>query len=143
MGRDNHARVSRVNSGLQTRGIDTWFDANQMCGNIRDKMAEGITHTQTVIVFVTERYLAKVNGLDARDNCKFELDYAFTHLGPRRLVTVVMEPRMTSPSGWRCGAGKAMLGGILFVDMSSDEDAVFEAAMDVLAARVRAAAAIV
>ena len=140
MGRDNHARVSRLNTSLQSRHITTWFDTDKMSGNIRDKMAEGISNTQTVIVCITERYLLKVNGLDARDNCKFELDYAFMHLGSRKLIPVVMEPRMKNTGNWQSGVGKAMLSGILYVDMSSDDDAIFEAAVDVLAECVKLAA---
>ncbi len=35
-------------------------------------MAEGLENTECVIVFVTKVYEQKINGYDARDNCKYE-----------------------------------------------------------------------
>ena len=34
LGRDNHERVSRINSELKKRGISVWFDSERMIGNI-------------------------------------------------------------------------------------------------------------
>ena len=34
-GVDNHARVSKINAGLKKKGLTTWFDEEQMQGNIK------------------------------------------------------------------------------------------------------------
>ena len=52
-GRPNHARVAVVNDLLNRRGFTTWFDSKKMTGQIREKMKEGVDHTDCVIVFVT------------------------------------------------------------------------------------------
>ena len=129
LGRNNHLRVSRINDRLKQSGIVTWFDEDRMSGHVRDKMAEGITNTSTVLVCVTKRYMEKVNGLDLRDNCKFELAYAFDTLGSTKIIPVVMEPRMRNPASWGRGSGTALLNGLLYVDMTSDEPAQFDTAM--------------
>jgi hypothetical protein len=131
-GRDNHARVSRANDRLKQLGVVTWFDADRMTGHIRDKMAEGIANTSTVVVFVTQNYMTKVNGLDLADNCKFELDYAFRVHGSTKIIPVVMEPRMCNTATWSRGAGSALLCGMLYVDMTSDDPVLFEAAVQQL-----------
>ena len=129
LGRNNHTRVARVNDSLKQRGVATWFDAEQMTGSIRDKMAEGVAHTKTIAVFITKRYLDKVNGQDLIDNCKFELDYAFRLKGSTKIIPVVMEASMRNPATWGWGAGSALLSGLLYVNMSSDDPVVFERAV--------------
>ena len=126
LGRDNHLRVSRINDRLKQSGIVTWFDEDRMSGHVRDKMAEGIGNTSTVLVCMTKRYMDKVNGLDLRDNCKFELDYAVRTLGTTKIIPVVMEPGMRNPANWSDGG---LLGGLLYVDMTSDDPVKFNAAM--------------
>lgn len=68
--RQNHERVKKVNQILQAEGIKTWFDEERLQGNIRYQMAEGIENSYAMVVFVTRRYMEKVNSLDNRDNCK-------------------------------------------------------------------------
>lgn len=72
----NHKRVSLINKKLVELGYKTWFDENNMLGCIDEKMAQGIEHTEAVIVFLTREYHEKVNGKNARDNCKKEFIYA-------------------------------------------------------------------
>eukprot|EP00959_Pyramimonas_sp_CCMP1952_P221666 4633988-Pyramimonas_sp.AAC.1 len=97
MGRDNHTRVSYVNSALQTRGVKTWFDEDKMQGNIVDQMTDGIDRSVCTAVFVTKNYETKVSGKGRngdQDNCKIELNYAFNHQGVKLMIPVVMEPGM-------------------------------------------------
>jgi len=122
-GRSNHARVSTFNAALQAMGIDTWFDEERMRGNIVAAMTSGIDNTKCCVVFITQRYMEKVNGPDARDNCQIEFNYAFSRLGPQKMIAVVMEPRMRNTGAWT-GALGAALGPRLFVDMTSDDPLV-------------------
>ena len=134
-GRDTHARVSRVNAALKSRGISTWFDDEQMHGDIRHKMTEGIDHASLIIVFITSRYQDKVNGQDRRDNCKYEFDYSFNQKGTTKFIPVVMETRMRNDREWK-GSLAGALSGILYVDMVEDDDATFNSKIDDLVAHI-------
>lgn len=68
LGMDNHARVGEINRRLQARGLTTWFDSEQMSGNVKKQMALGIDNAQCVIAFITKRYIEKVGGNNAEDN---------------------------------------------------------------------------
>lgn len=61
-GRDNHQRVKLINTALKERGLVTWFDEEQMAGDINDKMAGGIDNASCVAVFVSSNYMDKVGG---------------------------------------------------------------------------------
>jgi hypothetical protein len=74
-GRDNHARAKRLNEGLQKLKVKTWFDDEQMQGNILQRMAEGIQRSAVALICVTRKYMEKV-AQDGSNNCKFEFEYA-------------------------------------------------------------------
>jgi hypothetical protein len=133
-GRSNHARVSRINKALQRRGFITWFDEEKMNGQIRQKMTEGIEQTHCVVVCITKIYQDKINAASRKDNCYFEFDYASRHL-PDEMIPVVMEPYMISKSVWN-GRLNSELGGLLYIDMSKDEEAIFERKCDELATTI-------
>jgi hypothetical protein len=133
-GRSNHARVSRINKALQRRGFITWFDEEKMNGQIRQKMTEGIEQTHCVVVCITKIYQEKINAASRKDNCYFEFDYASRHL-PDEMIPVVMEPYMISKSVWN-GRLNSELGGLLYIDMSKDEEAIFERKCDELATTI-------
>jgi hypothetical protein len=133
--RDNHNRVERINTDLKQRNIVTWFDADRLSGDVLAQMTSGIDHTKAVVVFITERYMNKVNGDDNRDNCKFEFEYAFRTLGAGRIIPVVMEDRMRNTRNWK-GVFGGSLGGMLYIDMVSDDPEVFAARMVDLRKRI-------
>ena len=88
-------------------------------------------------VFVTEAYRDKVNDSDRLNNyCHFELSYAFRTKGRNKLIPVVMEESMRNNHTWG-GNLNAFVGGIQYIDMSSDDKAVFEATCDRLAQVVK------
>jgi hypothetical protein len=134
-GRKNHDRVSRVNKALQKRGFITWFDEERMSGRIRQTMSEAIYQTSCVVVCITKVYEKKVNSDDAGDSCFFEFDLASRELANHR-VPVVMEDCMLDARSWEKGRLRAELGGVLYVDMSKDEEAIFERRCDELAASI-------
>ena len=107
-----------------------------MVGSIRDKMMEGIDGADSVAVFVTEAYRDKVNSKNKRDNCCFEFNYSFDKKGEHKLIPVVMEESMKGTHSWG-GILQATIGDMLYIDMSNDDDAIFEAACDRLAATIR------
>ena len=137
-GRSNHARVSRINDALQRRGITTWFDDEQMDGQIIQKMSTGIDNAAVVLVFVTERYCVKVNGPNRQDNCQLEFAYAAQRKGASKMIACTMENRVRDPNTW-AGMVGMVLGGDLYVDMVSDAE--LEASVDKLVLTIRLAAA--
>jgi hypothetical protein len=68
--RVNHDRVAAINKELKSLGFVTWFDSDKMTGEIVYQMASGIDTAAVVIVFITQRYMNKVNGPNANDNCR-------------------------------------------------------------------------
>ena len=135
-GRDNHARVAMVHQALQARGLTTWFDEDRMVGSVRDKMMEGIDNADCVAVFVTEAYRDEVHSKNKRDSCCFEFNCAFDQKGEHKLIPVVMEESMRNNRTWD-GIVQATVGDLLYIDISSDKEAVFEAACDRLGAAIR------
>jgi len=116
----NHYLVAKINSELVKRGLKTWFDEDKIEGNIRYKMAEGIDNTKCVIVFITKEYRDKVNGIDMRDNAKYEFTYAVNQHGAQYMVPVIMESEMKEIHKWKGELGAA-LGSILYVDLSDSQ----------------------
>lgn len=51
-----------INNELKARGILTWFDEEQMKGNIVTAMCNGIDKARCILVFVTSHYMTKVGG---------------------------------------------------------------------------------
>ena len=123
-GRDNHARVARVCAALKAEGLRPWFDEDQMRGDINSKMVEGIEGSRSIVCFITKRYLQKAGGngpSGANDNCKFEFDYGCRRKGVEKMISVVMERGCRNPNDWSGTVG-GKLGGMLYVDLSSDGD---------------------
>ena len=114
----NHHLVANINVALKKRGISTWFDENKIDGSIRFKMAEGIDNTKCILVFITREYREKVNGIDMKDNCKYEFTYAVNQLGAQNMIPVIMEPEMKDAHKWKGELGAA-LGSMLYIDFSS------------------------
>ncbi|EQC26587.1 hypothetical protein SDRG_15527 [Saprolegnia diclina VS20] len=118
-GRDNHARVSKINDVLKANGLVTWFDADRMSGNIKKQMGHGIENSALVAVFITQRYMEKVNGANQNDNCQLEFNMAGNTQTAARLIPIVMEPRMKDQTKWKCEF-KLTLGSLLYLDATSD-----------------------
>ena len=118
-GRDNHHRVSLINMKLKKNGYTTWFDEDQMHGEIVKCMADGIEGTKGVIVFVTKRYHDKVNGENVHDNSKLEFNYAVKTKTSSKMVAVVMEQGMCDKGKWKRSIGMH-LNEKCYIDMSGE-----------------------
>jgi len=133
----NHQKVKIVNNALKKRGLNTWFDENKLTGNIRFKMAEGIDNTKCIVVFITREYRDKVNGIDMKDNCKYEFSYAVNQIGSQNMIPVVMEEEMKDPKTWKGELGAA-LGSMLYIDLSiSESEMELEEKYNVLCKRIK------
>jgi hypothetical protein len=135
MGRDNHARVAEINDRLKCQNIDTWFDSQ---GDMKDDtvlaMTNGIEACDLVIVFVTRAYIDKCKK-KGNDNCKLELNYAYTHKTVERLVSVVMEPDCGAPASWD-GPVSAYVGTHLYIGCMGNDDSDFDDATLELSKRI-------
>ena len=119
LGRDNHHRVFVINRELKRIGYQTWFDSEQIVGQIHDRIAKGIEKTKCVAVFMTQKYYDKVDGDIGNDNCKLAFSYATMRQTNNRMVAIVMEPCMTNITEWKGQVG-LHLGGKIYVNMSED-----------------------
>ena len=117
--RNNHYRVSLINRELKRRGYKTWFDEDEMAGNIAERMSEGIEQTKAVIIFLTRKYYEKVNGKNALDNCKREFIYAVQRKTPAKILVVVMEECMRDTGTWTNLFG-FYFSSRLYVDMTDN-----------------------
>jgi hypothetical protein len=122
LGRNNHDRVAAINNALKAMGIVTWFDSDRMTGDVVDQMVAGIDNASVVVVFITQRYMNKVNGPDANDNCRKEFKYATQRKSAAKMTPVVMEPRMKDVRGNWSGLLQLELGNLLYVDFSTDNE---------------------
>lgn len=96
LGRDNHYCVSVVDRELKRIGYQTWFDEEQIVGDIHDRMVEGIGKTKYVAVFITQKYHDKVNRKVGNDNCELKLGYATITQTNNKTIAIVVEPCMTT-----------------------------------------------
>ena len=118
-GRDNHHRVSLINMELKKNGYRTWFDNDQMHGEIVNCMADGIEGSNGVIAFITKKYHDKVNGENFHDNSKLEFSYAVKTKTSSKIVAVVMEQGMCDTINWKRSIGMH-LSGKLYINMSGE-----------------------
>jgi hypothetical protein len=137
LGRSNHKRVGMMSRILKEKGVRTWFDEEEMKGNIQEQMQRGIDRASCIIVFVTDNYIKKVAGKGPngdKDNCRFEFNYLSVTKSPRMIIPVVMEPRCRDNTAWY-GPVSAQLRSKLFVDFASDD--TLEAAADHIVREIR------
>jgi len=118
-GRDNHARVARVNTALKGAGKKTWFDEDRLTGNVVQQITSGLQNTKKVIVFITKSYMEKLEIEDRADFCRDEYLLAFRTFQPRDIIPVLMEPEMRDPNTWT-GPLAFHAGQLLYIDFSND-----------------------
>lgn len=123
-GRNNHIRVHSIVKQIQKYGYSTWFDEEDMNGNIDAAMADGIEHADAVIVCITETYCNKINNASRdsrkRDNCLKEWTYA--HARNKLMIPIIMEPQMLDTSKWPPGVVSMYLASTLYINATKDND---------------------
>ncbi|KAF0685615.1 Aste57867_22544 [Aphanomyces stellatus] len=97
-----HKKVSTINKLLKARGITTWFDEEKMEGNVKKQMIHGIDNARVIVVFVTQRYIDKVGGSNAEDNCQLEFNYAARRKTASKMIPVLIDPSpsLKNPATW-------------------------------------------
>jgi hypothetical protein len=135
LGRDNHQRVSLLNDFMKQRGIVTWFDAEKMEGNTRQTMADAISASRIIIVFVTELYRDKIESGKGTDNCFYEFNYTMSSRTTEDVQVVVMEPTMLNTANWGSRL-RAECGSLLYENLSEDGPK-FEESCDEIVKRIK------
>lgn len=54
LGRDNHDRVVKICKKIQQKGLKVWVDAEEVKGDVVERMCKGIDGTNFILVFVTK-----------------------------------------------------------------------------------------
>ena len=117
---DNHERVVRIGEALKLMGLNIWLDSERMTGNTVKQMSEGIENSECVVVFITKKYIEKVAGSDAGDNCQKEFIYADMKKTAAKMLAVVLEPGCLAARDWTGPVGFS-LGSSMYVDFSTDD----------------------
>ncbi|GBG16135.1 Hypothetical Protein FCC1311_116102, partial [Hondaea fermentalgiana] len=113
----NHEVVSSVNARLRRADKVTWFDEDRLSGDIVLQITQGIENSRKVVVFITERYMGKLQA-GGNDFCKDEFMTAVRIHTPAKMIAVVLEPAMLDTSLWR-GPLQFRLGGHLYIDFTT------------------------
>ncbi|KAF0685613.1 Aste57867_22542 [Aphanomyces stellatus] len=134
-----HKKVSTINKLLKARGITTWFDEEKMEGNVKKQMIHGIDNARVIVVFVTQRYIDKVGGSNAEDNCQLEFNYAARRKTASKMIPVLIDPSpsLKNPATWTGEVG-FVLGGHLYLDLSNafDDEKLLATRIDELVAKI-------
>ena len=144
LGRDNHARVRKINDALRVSGVSTWFDDTHMEDSTDHAMTSGIEGSTAILVFITEAYIEKVIANDG-NNVQFEFEHAVRQKGATQFITVCMEPVCRSANEWKGPVG-ARLGGKLYHNFDFDfepesgNDEQFKAAIEALVEAIQSKA---
>jgi len=125
-GRNNHKRVYNIVKQIQKSGYTTWFDEEDMAGNIDAAMADGIENADAVVICITETYCNKVNNasrdLRVRDNCLKEWTYA--NARNKLMIPIIMEPKMLNTYKWPPGVVSMYLASTLYINATKDDDKI-------------------
>ena len=118
---ENHEVVLAINTELQKRGLKTWFDSDRLTGPVSARLSRAIDASSVIVVFVTKRYMRKVNR-SGNDFCKKEFNYALKRKnGLSCFVPVLLEEGMRDTSTWDGTFAFSGINDMIYVDMSSDE----------------------
>ena len=121
-GKDNRARVFRVNDWLKANGIMTWYHTGMNRSEQTVEATEqGISNSSLVLIFLTSGYIRRANTHDTvKDICRKEFVYSDLHKTPARILPIVMDSYSLDESNW-VGPLQSIVGRP-FVDLSDALD---------------------
>ena len=62
-------QVREINKILNSLSVRTWFDEERIVGNIKVEMTKGIDDSRWVVVFITKRYIDKIESGSMEVQC--------------------------------------------------------------------------
>tara|TARA_E500000178_G_C17020549_1_gene755333 strand:+ start:692 stop:1270 length:579 start_codon:yes stop_codon:yes gene_type:complete len=122
LNRDNHYRVKIIGNILKKNGYTIWLDEFEIkSGNIDHSMLYGINNCECVLVFITDKYMNKINNgcenkLFRTDNCYKEFNYS--NIIKKTIIPILMEPIPELLE--KKGLYNFYLGNQLYIDFSND-----------------------
>jgi hypothetical protein len=142
LGRDNHARVKRINNILQRMGFITWFDEDKLRAgdNIKDAIRGGVVSAGCVAVRITKAFETRVNQPVQNGYIGFEFDVV-SEYHMRSRIPVIMEECMLVPDYWdsygrvHTELTDQTFNGV-YVDLTEDNPTIFEENVRILASRI-------
>jgi hypothetical protein len=120
----NHERVKRFRDKILEKDptLRVWLDEEEMKGDIQTAMANGISRSSCVVVFVTENYMRKADGQSPycpNNNVDREFTLIENDKQKGNVFPVLMESEC-NPKKW-FGKLKSYLGSTYYVDFTRDE----------------------
>lgn len=102
-----------IDEELRARGLSTCVERSSSPSpyilEMKTKIYQNINDSDSIIVFVTSKFMGKVNGMDGNnDVCKLEYDYALK-TASGKMIVVILEERMRNISQWK-GALRSVTG---------------------------------
>jgi hypothetical protein len=86
---------------LERNGIVSWIDDQNNEGNMKVTIANAIRACRYFVVFLTANYNEKIaKGVDEKDWCFYEFNYATYAVRPKQILLVVLDPAMKGRSHW-------------------------------------------
>lgn len=101
--RNNQNQIVEINDYLTDKGLNIYTDdiLKPYTPELRTEIQKNIDHANAIVVFVTLKFMSKVNGMDGNnDICKIEYEYALK-TAASKMVIVILEARMKDPSVWK------------------------------------------
>ena len=132
-----HKQVERIAQGLKEQNVSPWLDSKQMIGVLGAAMADGIDHSKSMTIFITEEYMNKVNGKGPKgsaDNCLAEFTYGGAN-GFDFLIPVLLEKKMGDQKLWTGTFGVRIGKDQKYIDLT--DNSKFDANVKDLAIEIK------
>ena len=101
--------------------VESWFDDEQMNGDITHAMTDGIDEgCDLVIICITRAFINKCKQQE-NSNCKLELNYAYERKGALKLLPIVMEEDCLDTRTWDGPVG-AYLNRRFYIRCTTDAE---------------------
>jgi hypothetical protein len=121
-GESNHLKVKEFAKFLQGSGVTSWIDDTNNSGNMKITIADGIAKSRKFIAFLTSNYNEKMKkGVDEKDWCFYEFNYATYILRPKDVILCVFEKEMKDRNLWAPFL-QAEFANRLYFDVSDPDD---------------------
>ncbi|CAK9046854.1 unnamed protein product [Durusdinium trenchii] len=127
-GRDNHQRVMQIAATLEKHGIQVFLQDREAhrYSSTDEAMIDGMRRSAVALIFVTRRYIEKIEEGRVDDDCVAQFNLA--KRAPA-ILPVVLEPEMTKISKWGWNRVYAHLSNKMLVDLSRGDVVGFPAVL--------------
>jgi hypothetical protein len=107
---NDRSRVEELHDQLQGRRTTSWLDTKQLNtgADIAEEMGTCVDKSNFVVVFITRKYIEKVQGDDANDACKQEFLHADNSKAVSKMIPIVMDEEMKDTSKWTGPIGMSL-----------------------------------